>query len=335
MFVEVYFVMVVVTIVFLTFFLYFTGNTSINTFGKKAETPVLKLEELSASAIDPKSIPKGIKYACVEELWKHGFKGQNVKVGIIDSGVWDKHGEFGKTKIHDRNGIPDDFNGTNIHGTHVGGTVAANGVKIIGSSPECIIYDYRIFANDNSRGKAARMSGDVGVLITAIDRAIADGCHVINMSLGIPHDYSPIRNAIHKAHKAGVTIVAAAGNREVKTDNISYPAMYDTVISVGALSIEGGAVSKAGFSMDNSKVNVWAHGHRVLSTLPGNKYGFLSGTSMAAPLVTGVISAYFSKLLSENTKPTPLAAEKFIRENISMVGNTKILKLKDVIIQIN
>ena len=321
----------VLLIIILPLVLIFTGNDSINTYGKKANNPILEMEVLEMSGVDSKTIPRGIKYAHVSRLWDLGYKGQGIKVGIIDSGVAVDHKEFSHNAVYKRNKIPDNFNGTNIHGTHVAGTIGAQGLKIIGAAPLCTVYDYRIFGNEDSKGKAAKLSGDVGLLIGALDQAYNDGCHIVNLSLGIPVDYAPIRNAIHKAYNKGMTVVAAAGNRERKSDNKSYPAMYDTVISVGALKIDGDKISKAAFSMDNSKVDVWAHGHRVLSTLPQQKYGFLSGTSMAAPLVTGAISSYFSQLVETGEKPSPQKAAQFLKENSNkMSSNTRVLKLKGV-----
>ena len=330
MYIEFYIFYFIALIIILPLILILTGNSSINTYGEKANIPLMELKEES---IDVKIIPKGIKYASISKLWNSGFKGQNIKIGVIDSGVASQHSEFSKTIIHHRNKIPDKFDGSNVHGTHVAGTVAANGLKIIGAAPESIIYDYRIFANDSSKGKAAKMSGDIGLLISSLDQAFNDGCKIINLSLGIPIDYAPIRNAIHNAHKRGITIVSAAGNRENKNDNKSYPAMYDTVISVGALKIDGQNVSKANFSMDNNKVNIWAHGYKVLSTLPHQKYGTLSGTSMASPLITGAIASYFSYLKSKDIKPSPQKAFEFLKKNSISVGGAKVLRLKELEIE--
>ena len=328
MLVEFYIIYFLLLIIILPLVLILTGNSSINTYGQKANIPLLELQEVELSNHDV--VPVGIKYANVSSLWKAGFKGQNIKVGIIDSGVHSQHKEFVNTVIHQRNKIPDTFNGSNIHGTHVAGTIASGGLKIMGASPKSIIYDYRIFSNENSKGKAKKMNGDIGLLVSSLDQAYSDGCLIINLSLGIPTDYAPIRNAIHKAYNRGITIVAAAGNRERKEDNTSYPAMYDCVISVGALKIDGKNIFKAGFSMDNSKVDIWAHGQKVLSTLPHQKYGNLSGTSMASPLVAGTIASYFSYLKSNGETPTPQKAIAFLKKHSAVAGSTRVLKLKDL-----
>ena len=311
-----------------------SGNNSVNTYGIKAsliDPDFEEVNEVEVQKLEPMGVPKipiGIQYASVFKLWDAGYRGQNIKIAVIDSGVYSKHKEFGGNTIHERNKIPDIFNGTNVHGTHVAGTIIANGVKLMGAAPKSTIYDYRIFANENSSYKAQKVSGDIGLLVSSLDQAYNDGCHIINLSLGIPIDLSPIRSAVHKAYNRGVTVISAAGNRLNRRDNVSYPAMYDCVISVGALKINGSSVSKAEFSMDNHAVNIWADGHKVLSTLPDDKYGTLSGTSMASPLVTGVVSAYFSYLLEKGITPSPQKARAFLNQNVIEAKGTKVLKLK-------
>lgn len=317
----------ILLIVILPCVLILTGNNTTQKLGKKMDMFPTKFEEQN---VKNTKIPVGLNYAGIKELWDKNLKGKGVKIGVVDSGIQNNHNEFKDTQITTRNKIPDTFDGSNVHGTHVAGTIAASGKKIFGAAPEAKLVDYRIFANEKTSKQADRISGDIGLLISSLDDAYSDGCHIVNLSLGIPIDYPPVRNAISRAFNRGITIVCAAGNRNKKTENTSYPALYPTVISVGAIKIENSTVKKTPFSMDNSGVNIWADGNKVLSTLPHNKYGLLSGTSMASPLVAGTIASYFSELISKGKKPSPHDAFEFIRNHTKQDNGVSVLRLQNL-----
>ena len=152
-----------------------------------------------------------------------GFKGNGIKVGIIDSGIDLQHPDFGtrvqggtdfvgnaydassadpaiNTPVPDND--PDDCGG---HGTHVAGIVGANGV-VKGVAPGVTLTPYKVFG----------CSGSVGsdILLKAMERALDDGMDVINMSLGSPFQWpnSPSSQAIDRLAQAGLIVVASAGN---------------------------------------------------------------------------------------------------------------------------
>jgi Subtilisin-like serine proteases len=144
------------------------------------------------------SLPEGIKITGGVKLRDAGYTGKGVKVAVIDSGVDKDHPGFnGKVVKQEwyRSGTP---LSRDYHGTHVAGTVHL-------MAPDAEIYDYRVFG---SRGD---YSIDQAIVL-AIDQARLDGCNVINMSLGGPLPFPPIRAAIKRAYDAGMIIVCAAGN---------------------------------------------------------------------------------------------------------------------------
>ena len=163
------------------------------------------------------------------------------------------------------------------HGTHVAGIIAAtmnNGAGGTGVAPNTKIMPINIF-----RGEYGYSSD----LIYAIYYAVEYGANIINMSLG-GFNYSISEDqAIQYAHDMGLVIVASAGNEDTYWN--SYPASYENVISVSATSKKDRI---AGYSNYGTHIDLAAPGDSIYSTLPSKSYGYMTGTSMSAPIVTGV-----------------------------------------------
>jgi cell wall-associated protease len=221
------------------------------------------------------------------------------------------------------NDIKDSIYGNNdimatdpMHGTHVSGIIGAernNAVGINGIADNVRIMMVRAVPNGDEHDK------DIAL---AIRYAVNNGARVINMSFG--KNLSPqktwVDDAVKYAESKGVLLIHAAGNdaEDVDSvDNFPNPNYKNSKfhaknwITVGAssdpLAEEGFKSYTASFSNYGKKeVDVFAPGTRIYSTLPGgNKYGNLDGTSMAAPVVTGVaalILEYFPNLKPEEVK---------------------------------
>ena len=231
-------------------------------------------------------------------------EGYGVKVAVVDSGVALSHPDLtvtgGACTI---SGEPADAYGPigGPHGTHVAGIIAAHGTPprgIRGVAPATSIYSYRVFP---ARGGASNFS-----IIKAIDRAVQDGCDLINMSLGGGPADPALEAAIEDAHFAGAVCIVAAGNGGHKP--VSQPAADSLCMAVSASgrkgtfpasAVETGDIDKpfgtdpndflASFSNIGPEIDVTGPGVGVISTVPGG-YGVMSGTSMACPAVTGVAS---------------------------------------------
>ena len=201
-----------------------------------------------------------------------GYRGQNVRVGVIDSGV-NPHPDFADRLLGGHNytedaADPDDTSDEYGHGTRVAGLIAA-------VAPEAQIVPLKI-----------TNGGSVGVtqLCRAIYGAIDDfGCDVLNLSLGVPNERESLRQAVEYAAEKGVVIVAATGNDG--TGEIYYPAAYDSVISVGSVNKRS---VHSGFSNYNDQVAVVAPGENVLLLSGTNGYVTRKGTSFAAPQVSAL-----------------------------------------------
>jgi subtilisin family serine protease len=203
--------------------------------------------------------------------------GDPVKVGVIDTGIDLNHPDLKANIKGGYNAINPlkSYNDDNGHGTHVAGIIAAlnNSIGVVGVGPNIDLYAIKVL---NASG-----SGYLSDVIEGLDWAVANGMQVVNMSLGTSQDVQSFHDAILRAYNAGVVIVAAAGN---SGGAVSYPAAYPEVIAVSATDQNNQIAS---FSSRGPEVDLAAPGVSIYSTYKGQSYATLSGTSMAAPHVTG------------------------------------------------
>lgn len=247
------------------------------------------------------------------EAWNGTTGSQESLVAVIDTGVDINHPDL-KNNIwvnadevpnngrdDDNNGYVDDVHGWDFyngnksvydpdrsgegdeHGTHVAGTIAAegnNGEGVAGVSWQARVMVLK-FLGPNG--------GYTSDAVRAIDYAVANGAKISNNSWGGGGRSQALKDAITRADAKGHLFVAAAGNSGVNNDNEPhYPAAYDNdnIISVAATDNNDGLAEFSNFGSD--AVDLGAPGVRILSTVPGERYAYYSGTSMAAPHVTGV-----------------------------------------------
>ncbi|NVK88313.1 MAG: S8 family serine peptidase [Gammaproteobacteria bacterium] len=216
----------------------------------------------------------------------------NMTVCIMDTGYSLGHEDLPTTGVtgddgygsYDTGNWYEDGHG---HGTHVAGTIAAlggNDTGVVGVNPggNLKLHIVKVF---NNSGAWAYGSD----LVAAVDQCSAAGASVISMSLGGGASSSAEQAAFDNAFSNGILSIAAAGNDG--NSSLSFPASYDSVVSVAAVDSSG---NKASFSQFNSQVEVAAPGVAVNSTLPNNSYAAWSGTSMATPHVSGVAALVWS-----------------------------------------
>lgn len=215
--------------------------------------------------------------------------------------------------IHNTAIISDGMDG-NGHGTHCAGIAAAvggNGIGITGANPNAMILPIKVMGDDGT--------GDIATIVRGIDYAVASGANILSMSLGGGNSAAEYQ-ALSKAYATYIPIVAAAGNSGKSIydtrdpSGLLFPAAYDIVLGVMASGHDGQRASYSNYDpdgpfytqyantdrnysqKDNTSLgefwnyDLMAPGTGIMSTLPGGKYGKLSGTSMATPLVAGVLS---------------------------------------------
>ena len=226
---------------------------------------------------------------------------KDVVIAIVDTGVDLGHPDLKDKLVKGYNatglsglfglGSAKDDNG---HGTHCAGIAAAitnNGVGIAGMAPNCKIMPVRVLAGAGS--------GSLLSVAKGITWAADHGADVISLSLGGAGTMQSLGDAVAHALKKNSVVVAAMGNAGHAGNPISYPAAYPGVISVGATDAED---KIAMFSSFNKYCSVSSPGVKIFATTPTydvwltknsqgkitKNYSFMSGTSMATPLVAGL-----------------------------------------------
>ena len=261
------------------------------------------LRELQSQCTDPQCERLyGISHVQAHQVWAEGYRGANVKVCVIDSGLAETHQDFdwshmtGDTSTLSLENWKLDGNG---HGTHVTGTIAAadNGSGVIGVAPDAHIHVVKVFRGPDS-------AWSWGSTLVAAAYACRDaGAKIINLSLGGRGEARGEKEAFEQLWQDGILSIAAAGNDA--SPDYFYPASQPTVMSVSATDPNRGP---ALFSQHNDQVDIAAPGVSIRSCVPGNNYAFWDGTSMAAPHIAGIAALLWS------AKPTATNAE--IREAI-------------------
>jgi subtilisin family serine protease len=296
----------------------------------------------------------GLKKSDAARAWEVSQGSKKIIVAVIDTGAdvahedlknnfWVNPGETGlDAKGHDKamngidddgNGFIDDVNGWNFvsnngtltdnhgHGTHIAGIIGAeagNGKGIAGIAPQVSLmilkyFDPKVPSTDNLRNT-----------VNAIHYAIKMKANIINYSGGGTEFSQDEHDAIEEARKQGILFVAAAGNERSNSDHHHYyPADYglSNIISVTAIDPSTEVLASSNYGTET--VDIAAPGQNILSTLPGNAYGMMTGTSQATAFVTGaavLVMAHKQNFIPEDVKKYIIATGD---SQSSLVAKTK------------
>lgn len=267
--------------------------------------------------------------------------GRNVLIGIVDSEFFTDHPDLSPKVRNPKNlasGTPGYGSGdvkaendNQMHGTHVAGIAAAatdNGVGGSGAGFDANVVPVKIRTSFQPGGGMAIDAGFVADLVEGLGYLGTQGVSVVNLSLGGTRDHPPIAAAIAALRAQGVTVVVAAGNNQQSDPNAPiYPASYPGAFAV-ANTTNANAINPT--SSNGQWVDIAAPGTDILSTWDersarpesfpvtgGSRYGIISGTSMAAPVVTGLIA------LMKSVRPdlTPDEVEALIQGTATDLGS--------------
>lgn len=277
--------------------------------------PLAKISK-KATSVPFDQTPWGIEaiYNDPEIDRTHG--GQGIRVAVLDTGVYTEHKDLVDnveqckdfTQILGlKDGVCSDASG---HGTHVAGTVLANGGEdgqgVYGVSPESKLWAYKVLGNSGFG-----FADDIATAIRyAADEANRLGVRiVISLSLGSIYNDHLIADAVSYAYDQGALVIAAAGNEGPNPDTISYPGALPEAIAVAALENvqENGTYRVADFSsrgiqdtagdylIQERDVEVSSPGAAIESTWNDGGYNVISGTSMATPHVSGLAARIWAE----------------------------------------
>lgn len=246
--------------------------------GIMPSSPAVKAQVASGAQV----VPYGVDMVQARDVWdanrdntidSGAYTGAGRKVCIIDSGFYVGHEDLQGVNVTGYNGnLPWNQDG-NGHGTHVAGTIAAmnNALGVIGVTPGTVsIYVVRVFGDSGTWAYSS-------TLIDAAYKCRDAGANIISMSLGGSRANTTERNGFATLYNTnGILSIAAAGN--AGSSAFSYPASYDTVVSVAAID---SSKTVATFSQYNTQVELAAPGVGVLSTVP-----YLDNTTVTVDGVT-------------------------------------------------
>lgn len=239
------------------------------------------------------------------KAWEAGYTGSGVKVAVLDSGAPISnegvaiHADLPITAINANNGLG--IIDGDSHGTHVAGIIGADGNNGIGGSgvaPDAQLYSIKVL-DDNGAGTS-------DTILAGIQAAITADVDIINMSLGGSWYSDFEAKAVKDAYEAGIAVFCAAGNDAAGA--VCYPAGYNGAIAVAALDTNS---HQASFSNYGSHIRYSAPGVDIVSTgiasdpyafvIDNQYYSYMSGTSQATPVVTGIAAVLWNVVGGEGT----------------------------------
>jgi subtilisin family serine protease len=260
----------------------------------------------------------------VADAWRMAQGSRDVVVAVIDTGIDPDHPDLKANLWHDKKTgeygwdfvtsqkNPKDEHG---HGTHVAGIIGAELNKkagISGVAHKVSIMAVRYYSEKSSGAENLKNS------IRALHYAIDHGAHIINYSGGGAEFSMEEYTALRRAREEGILVVTAAGNERSdgdKSEHYYYPCAYklDNIVCVAATNIRNDLLASSNWG--KATVDIAAPGEKILSTSPGGKYTYMSGTSQATAFVTGVAALMKSK----NQDLTPQQIKDLIRRSADAV----------------
>lgn len=294
----------------------------------------IQLEDVHQQG-SPGGVSWGPEIMQAPNLWNQNIKGAGVVVAVIDGMVDVNHNQLAPNILintaetpgngidDDGNGFVDDYRGIqvnketnnpglNVHGSHVAGIIAADSSQgpIVGVAQKAKILPAQFIGNDGG--------GSIGEAIVAMNYAASRGAKIINMSWGVGPciEVPSLQAAMRQLSDAGLLLVTAAGNGDNRGVGINvdvyptYPSAYNLInqINVAASTFDDYIIGFSNYGVHT--VHIAAPGVNIYSTIPGNSVESMSGTSMAAPMVSGAAALLWSAIPSASASQIKQAISK-------------------------
>ncbi|NWF93651.1 MAG: S8 family serine peptidase [Syntrophaceae bacterium] len=229
------------------------------------------------------------------------YKGKGVVVAVVDTGVDTNHRDLKDRIAYSANLLKDYPYIAEIHGTAVAGVIGAtiNGFGIEGVAPEVEIVALkacRQVSETHPEGECYTSS-----VAKAIDMAIERRVKIVNMSFGSISRDRLVTRLIEEGSRRGIVFVAPAGNMP-RQKELLFPASHPDVIAVGGMDDAGNPYPNQEIA---SKAKVCGPATNVLTTIPGDKHNFITGTSMASASIAGILAIAAEKDGTVNRERIP------------------------------
>ncbi|WP_243299394.1 S8 family peptidase [Bacillus litorisediminis] len=251
------------------------------------------------ASLTPQTVSWGYEPIDAPQMADAGLTGNGVKVAILDTGIDTDHPDLkvaGGVCVAES--CPAGFDDNNGHGTHIAGIIAAqdNEIGVLGIAPNVELYAIKSLDKNGD--------GSTATIIAGIEWAIQNKMDIINLSVTTTANDSALQRILDRAYQQGILLVGSGGNNGTAAgteNNVMYPAKYPTVIAVSSVDEE---LKRVSTSATGYEIEIAAPGDEILSTFPSdvlingsqsNGYAVMSGTSMAAPFVTGMLALYKEK----------------------------------------
>lgn len=299
---------------------------------------------LASSPVATESLNWGPQQIKAQQLWSLGIDGHGVVIGVVDGMVDTSHSQLSENIAVNQdeipnNGIDDDHNGfiddykgvqvntgknnpiQNRHGTHVTGIMVADQAlgPVAGVAPRAKVLPAQFIGNDGG--------GSIGDAIIALNYVAGRGVKIINMSWGLDACISMpnLQSTLQQLSNRGILLVTASGNGDSRGVGInmditpSYPSAYNFLnqINVAASTSSNFLIGFSNYG--RRSVHVAAPGVGIYSTVPDNQVETMSGTSMAAPMVSGAAALLWSAVPSATAAQIKKALIQSVDRNPSAV----------------
>ncbi|KAI4297014.1 hypothetical protein L6164_036926 [Bauhinia variegata] len=239
-----------------------------------------------------------------DNLWAKGYTGAKVKMAIFDTGIRANHPHFRNIKERTNWTSENTLNDNLGHGTFVAGVIAGMDAECLGFAPDTEIYAFRVFTD-------AQVSY-TSWFLDAFNYAIATNMDVLNLSIGGP-DYLdlPFVEKIWEITASNIIMVSAIGNDGPLYGTLNNPADQSDVIGVGGIDYSDHIASFSSRGMSTWEIphgygrvkpDVVAYGRDIMGSKISTGCKSLSGTSVASPVVAGVVCLLVSVIPETDRK---------------------------------